>query len=146
MPNTGRIDVDQIIDQSNWSEWIGQALKNLGSSLMLEENPLAHYPFADRLAQRKYSRRFSPSGSALRELLVTCIGEVISETEEESALYRENQYLKLWMQGLNVTQIAQELAVTREHCSQTVRRRVIQMLVAKFAVVSSLGAKSHPRA
>ncbi len=145
MPNTGRIDVDQIIDQSNWSEWIGQALKNLGSSLMLEENPLAHHPFADKLAQRKYSRRFSPSGSALRELLLTCISEVISETEEESALYRENQYLKLWMQGLNVTQIARELEVTREHCSQTVRRRVIQMLVAKFAVVSSMGAKNHPR-
>ncbi|MFQ6027358.1 MAG: hypothetical protein ACE5Q6_07685 [Dehalococcoidia bacterium] len=97
---------------------------------MLDENPLAHHPYVQKLAQRKLSRRFAPTGSALRELLLTSIQELIQETEEETALSRERQYLQLWLQRYT---IAHELKVTREHCSLTVRKRVIKMLVAKFA-------------
>ncbi len=144
MPDGFEDTTDQILDRAYWNEWMGQALRDLGSSLMLEENPLAHHPTIVRLAQRKYSRRFAPTGSALREVLLKSIEELIDETEEEPALSRECQYLRLWLQGKNVTQIARELQVTREHCSQTVRRRVLQMMVSKFEMRVS-GAKLRGR-
>ena len=84
--HSDKVHPDQIMDKSNWNEWIGRALRNLGSSLMLDENPLAHHPHVEKLAQRKFSRRFAPTGSALRELLLTSIQELIQETEEETAL------------------------------------------------------------
>ena len=144
MPDGFEDTTDQNLDRAYWNEWMGQALRDLGSSLMLEENPLAHHPTIVRLAQRKYSRRFAPTGSALREVPLKSIEGLIDETEEEPALSRECQYLRLWLQGKNVTQIARELQVTREHCSQTVRRRVLQMMVSKFETRVS-GAKLRGR-
>ena len=144
MDNNAKTSANQILDQANWPEFIGQALRNLGSSLMLEENPLAHHPYIENLSLRRYGRRFAPTGSALREVLMACITELIQETEQEPALSRECQYLSLWMEGYNVTQIARELKLTREHCSQTVRRRVIHMLESKFSSVVSRVSRYRP--
>ena len=60
-----RVGTAQIRDRANWGEWMGQALQHMGSSRMLEDNPLARHPYIDNLSRRKYGRRHAPFGSAL---------------------------------------------------------------------------------
>jgi hypothetical protein len=38
-----------------------------------------------------------------------------------------------WSEGSNVTQIARELGITRQYCSSTIRKRVMELSVAKFS-------------
>ena len=136
----------QVLDQSNRSSWLSQALRDMGSSLMLEDNLLSKLPYIQKLAREKYFRRFSPAGFALREVLTQCIDELSEELATEPGQARESRFLLLRPKGFNVTQIAEELGISRSYCSSTIQKRAIKILLAKFtATVSEERTRKNPR-
>lgn len=127
----------------DWGTLVALALRHMGSSLELDDNPLTQLHYVKRLQEERYRQRFCAAGAALRDTLALCIKDVIVECENELRLADARTYLTLWVNGKNNTEIAQHLGKSREHISREVRTTAVQLVVAKLRVLNqqSLGRK-----
>ena len=74
-------------------------------------------------------------GLALREVLVSCVDNVVDDLDGEPSLSRECRYLTMLKNGLNTRQISGELGLSREHVSRVYRRRALELVTIEFLSV-----------
>ena len=116
----------------NWVSRVGEALRNLDDRSALNRSSLARLSYVEKLAREHHGGRILPRGLALREVLVSCVDNVVNDLDGEPSLSRECRYLTMLKNGLNTRQISGELGLSREHVSRVYRRRALELVTNEF--------------
>lgn len=111
--------VDQVWDAYNH-------LHNLD---LLQESPLV---FQEVVQENLNHRKFMPEAQALRLLLGQAADQVIEDTEEIQYLARTRTFLRRYLEGKKVVEIAEELGISREWCSTKYKKEALRLAVAQF--------------
>jgi hypothetical protein len=98
----------------------------------LSRNPLAQLPIIDYLVDRYYKDHIFPRGIALHSLFSACINKIYTELKDDPKNSRVGIYLKRRLEGLSCNKVSQDLELTREHVSRTVRIKAIRILAEVF--------------
>lgn len=118
--------------RNKWSERIWYCLKHLDDLTALNQSPLIRLKYIETLSKQKYKNEGLPKARALREVIELCTGRLIAGFEKETNSSKIAQYLRLAKKGLNNSQIARELGLTREHVSRFYRNKVIELVTQEF--------------
>ena len=120
----------------SWVVRVGEALRHLDDRILLNRNPLARLTYVRELAKKKYKDQYHPRGIALRETLIFCIDNIVSDMGNERGLSRPCQYLLLTRKGFSCKQISKEFGLSREHVSRVYRRRALELLSDRLRSLS----------
>jgi len=85
---------------------VALGLKHVQDMERLERNPLARLPAVKILAEEKYREAAIPTGFALRVLLIEAAKNVVRDFEELPGYQREIKFLKAYVNGRSVAEIA----------------------------------------
>ena len=137
------------VSSEMWCDRVWYSLKHLDDLIALNYSPLTRLTYIERIAEEKYKNEALARARALRNTTNLCIDRLLKELENEASSAKEVQYLKLIRRGLNNSQIAKELGLTREHVSKVYRNKTIQLVTQEF--LSTVGhpnlaltIKTHP--
>jgi AraC-like DNA-binding protein len=111
---------------------MGHALRYLDDLSKLNQSPLARLTYVERLAKNEYYGCILPRGQALRQLLLVCIEQVMSDGSEEHCLLKACQYLQLRRNGYGCQQISAEMGLSREHVSRHYRKQALDLVLESF--------------
>ncbi len=119
-------------NRNKWQERIWYCLKNLDDLIALNSSSLTRLAYIERIAKNKYKNEGLPKAKLLRDILNLCIDRLIQELENDNNSVKIAGYLKLAKKGLNNSQIAKELGLTREHVSRVYRNKSIELVTQEF--------------
>ena len=117
---------------NHWQNRMGHALRYLDDLSKLNQSPLARLTYVERLAKNEYYGCILPRGQALRQLLLVCIEQVMSDGSEEPCLLKACQYLQLRRNGYGCQQISAEMGLSREHVSRHYRKQALDLVLESF--------------
>jgi hypothetical protein len=95
----------------------------------LQESSLANLP---SVHERTHRHNFMPEAQALRELLIEAAQQVIQDITKIPGMESETAFLKGYLAGKKVSEIAKELGVTREWCSRGYRKEAFRLAGMQF--------------
>jgi hypothetical protein len=107
----------------------------------LQESSLTRLPLVQ---ERKHGHNFMPEAQALRELLIEAAQQVGQDIAKIPGMEKETAFLKGYLGGKKVVEIAKELGVTREWCSRGYRKEAFRLAGMQFVrLVSCQGTSSN---
>ena len=115
-------------------EQVEQAYTHLNDLDALQESALTRL---DAVQERIQPRQAMPEAQALRSLLMEAAQEIIKDMGHIPGKEGLGVFLERWLEGKQVSEIAQELRVTRETCSRNYRREGLRLAAMQF--ISSNG-------
>ena len=95
----------------------------------LQECGLANLP---AVQERTPRHNFMPEAQALRELLIEAAKQVTQDIAKIPGMENETAFLKGYLAGKKVSEMAKELGVTREWCSRGYRREAFRLAGMQF--------------
>jgi DNA-directed RNA polymerase specialized sigma24 family protein len=110
-------------------EQVDQAYVHLHDLDWLQECDLARLPEVQQSIQRHQTM---PEAQALRGLLIAAARQVIGDMGEVPGKQGLAAFLKGYLAGRSVAEIAQELGVSREWCSRKYRREALRLAGMQF--------------
>ena len=122
-----------------WIARLGKALGDLEDRSALNQNPLAHVAYIERLAAEKYRGQILPRGVALRRTILDCVDEVCTQLVDESGLAKARDYLRMRADGYTCKNASMRLGLSREHVSGGIRPKALQLLAEQFIAVTKRG-------
>lgn len=109
---------------------VAAAIRNQRGFFNLEDSPLATLPFVEAAAESYSNRSYAP-GMALSHFLQQAMDEIISETSEDG-LTTISRVLQGIQGGRTLTDIAEELALSREHVSRKYAKPGFKLVTHRF--------------
>ena len=95
----------------------------------LQECSLTNLPF---VKERSHHHNFMPEAQALRGLLIEAAKQVTQDIAKIPGMENETAFLKGYLAGKKVSEMAKELGVTREWCSRGYRREAFRLAGMQF--------------
>ncbi len=95
----------------------------------LQESGLARLP---EVRERVNPRQTMPEGQALRRLLIEAARQVIQDIGDVPDKSGVKLFLERYLEGRTVTEISQELGVTREWVSRAYRKEALALAGKQF--------------
>lgn len=96
----------------------------------LEHTPLINLPFVEAAAAH-YGNRVYARGKALRDTLYAALDEIIQETQEDGLIII-SQVLQGIRDHRTITEIAEELELSREHVSRKYAKQGFKLVTRRF--------------
>jgi hypothetical protein len=82
--------------------------------------------------ERSNRYNFMPEAQAVRELLIEAANQVTQDIAKIPGMENETAFLKGYLAGTKVSEIAKELGVTREWCSRGYRKEAFRLAGMQF--------------
>ena len=122
---------------------LGYALRHIDDRSKLNGSPLAGLAYVKRLAEEEYRGHILPRGLALRQLILSCVEDVVSDVGKDGGLSRSCRYLRLRTAGFSCNQIGKEMGLSREHVSRFYRRKALELLTERF--LATINSDTRPQ-
>ena len=122
----------EMENRNRWDQRVQYCLKNLNNPIALNSSPLIRLAQVERIARTKYKNEGLPRAKALKDVLFLCIDRLVKEMENDSSSIKVARYLKLAKKGMNNSQIAKEMGLTREHVSRVYRNKALNLVTQEF--------------
>ena len=81
-----------------------------------------------------------PQGRALRSVLAEAMRRVLADLDGIPANSRVRTFIERYLEGCRVSEIANELGISREHCSRTYRTKAFGLASEQFLRIASRSA------
>ena len=122
-------------------EEVTQAYAHLHDLDWLQESQLTNLPEARRKVQ---PQQFMPEAQALRGLLMEAASRVFQDIEKVPGMKGVRVFIERYAQGKRVSEIPQELGVSREWCSRSYKKEAFRLAGIQFvrSISSALRGRS----
>jgi len=115
-----------------WARRVAWAVKHINDPLLLSGSPLAQLPAAKAIGERVYRDSLMAEGYALQELLQVSLDWAIAELRGAGRSAQAAQFLCLYIENPNVTEVAERMGRSREHVSRCYRPLAFELVTKAF--------------
>ncbi len=122
---------------------MASALRNANRLLNLSDNPLVDEPGVRKLAAERYPGTVMADELALSDLVTESARSLLEALRPDRRLAREATVLEAVLSGASVQSAARQLALSREHVSNTTWRTVTDWALDEFERRISAGGRDR---